>query len=173
METPGPRSRMLASSFEKGLFACRWLLAPLYAGLAASLALLVVKFAKAVYALVLTVFSGDSDQVVLGTLGLIDISLLANLLLMVIFAGYENFVSPLDTRDHPDHPSWLTHIGFSEIKLKLIASIVAISAVHVLEDFMVIGMITDRVIAWHAGLLMMFVIAGVLLALMDRISDPH
>ncbi len=164
----------ISGFFERALFACRWLLAPIYAGLALSLLLLLVKFGKSAYALAIVTFTGDSDQVILGLLGLIDISLMANLLLMVIFAGYENFVSPLDTRDHPDHPDWLAHIGFSEIKLKLLASIVAISAIHVLEDFMEVGSTDNRVLAWHAGMLMLFVVCGLLLALMDRLgAEKH
>jgi len=163
-------TRPFSGAFERILFSCRWLLAPIYAGLGLSLLLLLIKFGKAAVALTLVAINGDSAQLILGLLGLIDISLMANLVLMVILAGYENFVSPLDTADHPDHPAWLAHTGFSEIKLKLIASIVAISAIHVLEDFWEIETTPDRVLAWHAGLLLLFVISGVLLALMDRIS---
>ncbi len=92
---------------------------------------------------------------------------------MVMLAGYENFVSRLDLREHPDRPNWMAKIGFGEIKLKLMTSIMAISAIHLLENFMNAVSLADGDLAWRAGLHLLFVISGVLLALMDRISrDP-
>ncbi len=160
----------LETTFERALFGVRWLLAPIYIGLGLSLFLLLAKFAIAAWKLVLAVAGGSSDTIVVGLLGLVDISLLANLILMVIFAGYENFVSRMDIADHPDRQDWMGQIGFSEIKLKLMSSIVAISAIHVLEDFMDIAGRSDRELGWSAGLLGVFVLSAVLLASMDRIS---
>lgn len=157
-------------AFERFLFTSRWLLAPFYLGLAISLAGLLLKFAMAAVDLILHSFSGTSDHLIVGVLGLIDISLMANLVLMVMFAGYENFVSRMHMHDHPDKPEWMGTVGFGDLKLKLMTSIVAISAIHVLEDFMNTANITDRDLAWRAGLHMLFIVSGVLLALMDRIS---
>jgi uncharacterized protein (TIGR00645 family) len=91
----------------------------------------------------------------------------------VMFAGYQNFVGPMHLDDHPDRPDWIGHVGFAEIKLKLLTSIVAIAAIHVLEDFMDAPTLENRALAWRAGLLLLFVVSGVMMALMDRISkDP-
>ena len=154
---------------ERLLFATRWIAAPIYVGLAAALLLVLAKFIVGVVDLARD-FRGNLDHLIIGILGLVDLSLVANLVLMVMLAGYENFVSRLDLADHPDRPSWMGRIGFGEIKLKLLASIVAIAAIHVLEDFMNTGDLADRVLAWRAGLLLLFVVSGVLLALMDRIG---
>ncbi len=154
---------------ERLLFATRWIAAPIYVGLAAALLLILAKFIVGVVDLA-RAFGGNLDHLIIGILGLVDLSLVANLVLMVMLAGYENFVSRLDLGDHPDRPAWMGRIGFGEIKLKLLASIVAIAAIHVLEDFMNTGDLADRVLAWRAGLLLLFVVSGVLLALMDRIG---
>ena len=154
---------------ERLLFATRWIAAPIYVGLAVALLLVLAKFVVSVVELARD-FGGNLDHLIVGILGLVDLSLVANLVLMVMLAGYENFVSRLDLADHPDRPGWMGRIGFGEIKLKLLASIVAIAAIHVLEDFMNTGDLADRVLAWRAGLLLLFVVSGVLLALMDRIG---
>lgn len=152
------------------LFGTRWLLAPFYLGLAIGLVLLLGKFALSTVDLIIHGLSGSQDHLIVSVLGLVDISLMANLVLMVMFAGYENFVSRLDLHNHPDRPTWMGHVGFGELKLKLMTSIVAISAIHVLEDFMNAPAMSDRDLAWRAGLHIVFIISGVLLALMDRIS---
>ena len=154
---------------ERLLFATRWIAAPIYVGLAVALVLVLAKFVAGAVELIRD-FSGSLDHLIVGILGLVDLSLVANLVLMVMLAGYENFVSRIDLGDHPDRPAWMGRIGFGEIKLKLLASIVAIAAIHVLEDFMNTGDLADRVLAWRAGLLLLFVVSGVLLALMDRIG---
>jgi len=168
-----PDLHSLEVAFERLLFSSRWLLAPFYLGLAISLALLLAKFTVSAADLVLHGLWGSEDHLIVGVLGLIDISLMANLVLMVMFAGYENFVSRLGLHDHPDRPTWMGRVGFGELKLKLMTSIVAISAIHVLEDFMNVPTLQDRELAWRAGLHLLFVVSGVLLALMDRVShDP-
>ncbi len=162
----------LERALEGALFASRWLLAPFYVGLIAGLAVLLVKFAQGAAELVLHGLSGSDDHLIIAVLGLIDLSLMANLVLIVMFSGYENFVSRLHTGEHPDRPDWIGHTGFSELKLKLMASIVAISAIHVLEDFMNAPNLPDRDLAWRAGLHLLFVVSSVLLAVMDRVSRP-
>lgn len=168
-----PRPSRLETLFERLLFSSRWLLAPFYLGLAISLGALLYKFTLSAVNLISHGLSGSEDHLIVGVLGLIDVSLMGNLVLMVMFAGYENFVSRMDLHDHPDRPTWMGRVGFGELKLKLMTSIVAISAIHVLEDFMNVPTLTDRELAWRAGLHVLFILSGVLLALMDRIShDP-
>ena len=104
-------------------------------------------------------------------LALIDMSLAANLTLIVIFAGWENFVSKLNIDDHEDRPEWMGHVDFSKLKLKLLASIVAISAIQLLRAFMQVGEYTSEHLAWMVGIHMTFVVSGLILALMDKISD--
>lgn len=156
--------------FEKVLFASRWLMAPIYLGLGACLVVLLIKFTRQLYDLFSRAFVSEGNEVIVGILSLIDISLMANLLLMVIFAGYESFVSRLD---HADRLEWMGQIGFSDLKLKLLASIVAISAIQVLEGFMRLGHASDRELAWLLGIHVTFVVTGVLLALMDRLSGHN
>lgn len=162
-----------ATALERLLFGSRWLLAPFYLVLPVSLLVLLYRFALSTVDLVRHGMSGGDDHLIIAVLGLIDISLVANLVFMVMVSGYENFVSRLDLHEHPDRPSWMARIGFGEIKLKLMTSIVAISGIHVLEDFMNAPSLADRDLAWRAGMHLLFVVSGVLLALMDRIShDP-
>jgi uncharacterized protein (TIGR00645 family) len=110
--------------------------------------------------------------VITDVLSLIDLSLVANLLLMVMFAGYENFVARFELEDHKYRPSWMGRVDFGELKLKLLTSIVAITAIHVLESFMNIGTTSDRELAWNVVILIAFVLSGVLLAIMGRVSVP-
>ena len=120
---------------ERTIFASRWLLAPFYLGLAVSLLVLLAKFGQKMGALITNaLFAGGAD-VITGALSLIDLSLIANLLLIVMFSGYENFVSRFELSDQKYKPSWLGHVNFGDLKLKLLTSIVAISAVHLLESF--------------------------------------
>jgi uncharacterized protein (TIGR00645 family) len=112
---------------ERSLFASRWLMAPFYVGLVVALAVLLVVFVHDIVAELPELATLDEAKVILWVLTLIDLSLAANLILMVIFAGYENFVSKMDIAGHPDRPDWMGTIDFSAMKLKLIASIVAIA----------------------------------------------
>jgi uncharacterized protein (TIGR00645 family) len=154
----------------KFLFASRWLAAPLYVGLIGGLVLLLVRFATEMFELLTHALEIDTDHLIIGILSLVDLSLVANLLVMVIFAGYESFVARLDVGDHGDRPEWMGHIGFGDLKLKLMTSIAAIAAIHVLESFMNISRLSDRELAWAVGLQLGFVASGLLLAVMDRLT---
>jgi uncharacterized protein (TIGR00645 family) len=164
---PPPRPERLV---EYVLFTSRWLLAPIYLGLIAGLAVLLVKFVQHTIELVTHVLTANGDDAIVGVLGLIDLALMGSLVVMVMFAGYENFVSKLELVGHKDKPSWMGHVDFSDLKLKLMASIVAISAIQVLENFMNLAHLSDRELAWSVGIHMTFVASGVLLAVMDRLS---
>ncbi len=158
-------------ALERTLFASRWLLAPIYLGLSLCLVVILVKFARQLYHLFSRILVSEGNEVIVEILSLIDISLMANLLLMVIFAGYESFVSRLNATHHQDRLEWMGQIGFGDLKLKLLASIVAISAIQLLEGFMKVGQVSDRELTWLVGIHVVFVVSGVLLALMDRLSS--
>lgn len=162
----------LESRIERFLFASRWILLPFFIGLVLAMSLLLIKFAKEFYHFVLLVFSDQSSDVITGVLTLVDIILISNLLLIIIFAGYQNFVSQFDTQDHEDWPSWMGHVGFSELKIKLIGSIVAISGIELLKAFMHVDSLTNEQLAWKVGIHLTFVLSGVLFALMDRLAAP-
>ncbi|MFN0114787.1 MAG: TIGR00645 family protein [Paracoccaceae bacterium] len=157
---------------ERGLFASRWLMAPMYVGLVGALLILLWSFILELVALFGRVATITVNDAVLGALALIDLSLAANLILIVIFSGYENFVSRMDTvADHADRPEWQGQVDFSTLKLKLVASIVAISGIHLLKVFMDIDKYSPEKIYWLVVIHLVFVVSGVLLALMDWISS--
>ncbi|GAB6967192.1 TIGR00645 family protein [Komagataeibacter kakiaceti JCM 25156] len=165
-ETQGLEGRL-----ERLFFGARWICAPLYFGLTAGLLVIVVKFLQTAWALVRNSYTLEFDDVFVGILDMIDLVLLANLLLIVMFAGYENFVSKLDVRSHRDFPDWIGHVTFGDIKIKLMASIVAMSAIHVLADFIRVNDISSRTLAWSVGIHLAFVVSGLMLALMDRMME--
>jgi uncharacterized protein (TIGR00645 family) len=152
---------------ELAIFRSRWILAPVYLGLAAALLILTVKFVQELIHLVPKVLEMPEESIVLACLTLVDIALVGNLLLMVVFAGYENFVSKIDVKDHVDRPEWMGKVDMSGLKIRLIASIVAISSIQVLKAFLNVDDYADRHLAWMVGIHIMFVVSGVLLALMD------
>lgn len=152
---------------ELAIFRSRWILAPVYLGLAAVLVILTVKFVQELIHLVPKVLEMPEESIVLASLTLVDIALVGNLLLMVVFAGYENFVSKIDVKDHVDRPEWMGKVDMSGLKIRLIASIVAISSIQVLKAFLNVNDYDDRHLAWMVGIHIMFVVSGVLLALMD------
>ena len=164
-------SRQTAESvLEKTLFASRWLLAPFYLGLAISIGVLLIKFMQELYHLVQKTFVASEAETILGVLTLVDLSLTGSLLLIVIFSGYENFVSKIDHTKHRDWPEWMGTIDFTALKIKLLSSIVAISAVQLLKQFMDVKGSSDRDLAWYVIIHVVFVVSSVLLALSDRLS---
>ncbi len=183
MTQPAPRPskpKPAAERFlELWLFRSRWLMAPFYVGLVLALAALVIVFANEAIHEFSGIFGKSPEQAILMVLSLIDLSLAGNLLLIVIFSGYENFVSKIDTGDDEDRPGWMGTVDFSGLKMKLIASIVAISAIALLRAFMQLSegeQIADRTLAWLVGIHLSFVVSGVMLAVMDWLSsktDKH
>lgn len=162
--------KRIENVLESFMFNSRWLLAPFYIGLVLALALLLVKFVKEFVKFVPVVFTGDASDVIIGVLTLIDVVMIANLLLIIVFAGYENFVSKIGVDNHEDKPEWMGHVGFSDLKMKLIGSIVAISGIELLKAFMHTAVVPREELAWKVGLHMTFVVSGVLFAVMDRLS---
>ena len=155
---------------ENIIFKARWLMAPFYLGLAASLIILLFVFVIEF----IHFFTGgvrfDETSIILLVLTLIDLSFTGNLLIMVIFSGYENFVSKIDVGQHEDKPKWMGTVDFSGLKLKLISSIVAISGIQLLKVFFDLKEYTKDEIYLFIAVHLTFVISGVLLALMDYIA---
>ncbi len=171
---------ILERMVESFLFSSRWLLAPFYLGLALALVVLLIKFMEEFVHLALHAFSATEAQVILGVLTLVDLALTGSLLVIVIFSGYENFVSKIDHSKHEDWPSWMGTIDFTALKLKLLSSIVAISAIQLLKQFMAVKELTakdpvlaDRTLFWYVVIHLVFVGSSVLLALSDRIAGGH
>ncbi len=155
---------------ERGLFASRWLMAPMYVGLVGALAILMWVFLMELWRFALQIPGLGVDDAVLGVLALIDLSLAGNLLLIVIFSGYENFVSRMDLAQEEDRPEWQGTVDFSGLKLKLVASIVAISGIHLLKVFMDVEKYPPEKIRWMITIHIVFVLSGVLLAAMDWLT---
>ncbi len=159
---------------ESTIFKSRWLLAPFYLGLIISIFLIFIKFTQELWHLSTHVFAATESDVIVGILALVDMSLVGSLLLMIIFSGYEIFVSKIDVAEHEDRPEWMGKVDFSGLKLKVIGAIVAISAIDLLKVFMNIPAEPSEAEAtalqWKVIIHMTFVISGVLFAVMDKIA---
>lgn len=168
---------------EAGLFGSRWLMAPFYVGLIGALLILMAVFFQELLHEVPHFFSGHAkaEDAILLALSLIDLSLAGNLVLIVIFSGYENFVSKINTGDHEDRPTWMGSVDFSGLKMKLIGSIVAISAISLLRSFLKIvetgdGNFNWQPIFWQVIIHLTFVVSGMAMAASDWLqskTDQH
>jgi uncharacterized protein (TIGR00645 family) len=158
-------------ALEKVLFASRWLLAPFYLGLVLAIVALLYKAMVELVHLLTHLTSATESDVILGVLTLVDLTLTGSLLVIVILSGYGSFVSRIDEAGHPDWPEWMGKIDFTGLKLKLLSSIVAISAIQVLKGFMNVKNLSDRDLAWLVGIHVVFVTSGVFMALTDRIGE--
>lgn len=165
----------LERGLELVLFLSRWLLAPLYLGMIVALGLILFVFFHELLEQMRHLGALDAEGVILLALSLIDLSLTANLILIVMFSGYENFVSKMHIGAHEDRPSWMGTVDFSGLKLKLIASIVAISGIALLRSFLPLGdrsvPVEGARIGWMVAIHLTFVVSGVLLALMDWVTS--
>ena len=171
---PNPSLKRAEKVFESVLFNSRWLMAPFYLGLVISLAVLLFKFCEMVWEFILHAPVATEADIILGALSLIDVSLVGNLILIVVFSGYENFVSKIDPGAHPDWPEWMTKVDFAGLKQKLLASIVAISAIQVLKAFMNLDSTFDtQKMGWLVGIHIVFVVSALILALSDRWGSDH
>jgi len=178
------RSTSAERGLEKFLFGSRWLMAPMYLGLVVALGMLVVVFLRELFHFVPQVMEIKGEDVILMVLTLIDLTLAANLLVIVLFSGYENFVSKFDFDAGQDRPSWMGTVDFSGLKMKLIASIVAISAIDLLKWFMSVENVEgpegfadmNQKFFWLVTIHLTFVVSGLLMALMDYVvskSSKH
>jgi uncharacterized protein (TIGR00645 family) len=162
-------SRSVEHFIERALFASRWLLAPVYLGLALAMVALGIKFFQEAIHLVTHALTMAEAEIVLSILGLIDLGLVGSLIVMVMFSGYENFVSPIDA-EGTKTLGWLGKLDAGTLKLKVAASIVAISSIHLLRVFMQAEKIADNKIMWYVILHLAFVVSALLLGVLDKIS---
>jgi uncharacterized protein (TIGR00645 family) len=163
----------MEAGFENALFLSRWLMAPIYVGLVVALAAIVVVFVRQAASEMSRLMVMTGQDAILMALSLIDLSLVGNLLLIVIFSGYENFVSKMDNTDHHDRPEWMGAMDFSGVKMRLIASVIAISAISLLKEFIQLTegeLPVDHTLVWLLAIQGTFVGSGVLMALMDRLQ---
>jgi uncharacterized protein (TIGR00645 family) len=166
---PASRANPVLRGIEYVLFNSRWIMAPFYFGLVVALAVLFLKFLRMLWEFILHAPGAKSSETILDALSLIDVTLVGNLILIVVFSGYENFVSRIDTSSNPTWPIWITKIDFAGLKQKLLASIVAISAIHVLEAFLNIDSSFDATkMTWLVAVHLVFVISALILAISDR-----
>ncbi len=159
----------IVSSIEKFIFWSRWLQAPLYLGLIVAQAVYVYQFMLELVHLVGGAGSLGEAQIMLIVLGLIDVVMVANLLVMVIIGGYETFVSRLDLDDHPDQPEWLSHVNAGVLKVKLATALIGISSIHLLKTFINAEQLADRVIFAQAGIHALFLLSAIAIAVTDKI----
>jgi uncharacterized protein (TIGR00645 family) len=161
------------------IFGSRWLQLPLYLGLIVAQGVYVVLFLKELWHLLTHATSFDEQQIMLVVLGLIDVVMISNLLVMVIVGGYETFVSRLRLEGHPDQPEWLDHVNASVLKIKLAMAIIGISSIHLLRTFIEAGNLgkenaafSEAGIMWQVIIHALFILSAIGIAAVDRISQP-
>ncbi len=166
------RTPFIERAVEWIIYTSRWLMAPVYLGLIAALGILIVTFFRELYLQIPLVMSMDEKEIILLVLTLVDLSLAGNLVLIILFTGYESFVSKIDSA-HSDHdrPDWMGTLDFSGLKIKLIASIVAISGIHLLKVFMNLDEYGEEKIRWYVLIHLTFIVSGVCVAAMDWIEE--
>ncbi|HSI41987.1 MAG TPA: TIGR00645 family protein [Xanthobacteraceae bacterium] len=157
---------------ERVILLSRWLMAPFYIGLILALAVLLFKFLNELFHFVTHAYGSTETDIILGILALIDLTFTGSLVVIVIFSGYENFVSRIDVEGHPDWPEWMTKVDFGGLKQKLLASIVAISAIALLKAFMNLDKgVDEKELMWLVIIHVVFVVSGVFLAWTDKLAE--
>jgi uncharacterized protein (TIGR00645 family) len=177
--TQSPRPTNLLAGL---IFSSRWLQLPLYLGLIVAQALYVVQFLRELWHLITTTVFPSADPaaavhspettIMLSVLGLIDVVMISNLLVMVIVGGYETFVSRLRLEGHPDQPEWLNHVNAAVLKVKLATAIIGISSIHLLATFIKAAELDSRTMLWQMLLHLTFVASALVIALIDRVMNP-
>ncbi|MCK6406001.1 MAG: TIGR00645 family protein [Rhodocyclaceae bacterium] len=164
----------LVSILEKSIFASRWIQAPLYLGLIVAQAVYCYLFMVELSHLVHNAFGEkhiSETDVMLVVLGLIDVVMIANLLIMVIVGGYETFVSRLDLEDHPDQPEWLSHVNAGVLKIKLSTAIIGISSIHLLKTFINASNLPEHTIKWQVIIHVVFLVSAASMAWVDKLMN--
>ena len=156
--------------FERLMYACRWLLAPIYLGLSLGLLALFIKFFQEVIHISPLIFQMDESQLLLKVLSFIDLSLVGSLIVIVMFSGYENFVSRMNISESTDKLEWLGTHDYGSLKMKIASSLVAISSIHLLEVFMDIEKIENTKIMWYALVHLTFVISALFMGYLGKLS---
>ena len=160
------------------IFSSRWLQLPLYVGLIVAQGVYVVLFLKELWHLFSHAFDFSEQQIMLAVLGLIDVVMISNLLMMVIVGGYETFVSRLNLQGHPDEPEWLSHVNAGVLKIKLAMAIIGISSIHLLRTFIEAGGLTsgktaytETGVMWQTIIHTVFIVSAIGIAYVDRVSN--
>jgi uncharacterized protein (TIGR00645 family) len=160
------------------IFSSRWLQLPLYLGLIVAQGVYVILFLKELWHLVLHSFEFSEQQIMLVVLGLIDVVMISNLLIMVIVGGYETFVSRLELERHPDQPEWLSHVNASVLKIKLAMAIIGISSIHLLRTFIEAGALgsgktgyTETGVMWQTIIHGLFILSAIGIAFVDWLGQ--
>lgn len=164
----GKTMNRIINPMEKLIFASRWLQAPLYLGLIVAQGVYVYQFMHELALLITQIGNLTEAQVMLIVLGLIDVVMIANLLIMVIIGGYETFVSRLDLEGNPDQPEWLSHVNAGVLKVKLATALIGISSIHLLKTFINAEQLADRVIIAQIAIHLSFLISALAIAWTDR-----
>ncbi len=151
------------------LFGSRWLQVPLYLGLIVAQLVYVVHFMIELKHLVAGTFALSEAAIMLIALGLIDVVMISNLLIMVIVGGYETFVSRLNLEGHPDEPEWLSHVNANVLKVKLATAIIGISSIHLLKTFINAANLDEKVLLWQTVIHMAFIVSAVAIAYIDKL----
>ncbi len=154
------------------LFGSRWLQVPLYIGLIVAQCVYVVQFMFELYHLVFEMKQFNETSIMLSVLGLIDVVMISNLLIMVIVGGYETFVSRLHLEGHPDEPEWLSHVNANVLKVKLATAIIGISSIHLLKTFINAGNLDHKTMMWQVIIHVTFLASALAIAWIDRIMSP-
>jgi uncharacterized protein (TIGR00645 family) len=166
-------NNLIEKALETVVFASRWIQAPLYAGLIVAELLYAYKFLIELWEMAIHIQQLEETKFMLGVLGLIDVTMVANLLTMVVIGGYATFVSKLDLETHPDRPDWLTHVDPGTIKIKLAASLIGISSIHLLKSFVDIANEDTEHVKWKIFIHMTFLGSAILLAWTDKIMQKE
>ena len=164
---------MVRKTIESVLFFSRWLLVPFYLVLSLCLMVLAFKCALEMFHLIEGLLRGEGSDLIIQILHLIDLTFTGSLIVIVIFSGYENFVTKIRPQDSVDWPEWMAKIDFAGLKLKLMSSIVAIAGIKFLQAMFEIKTHSDREMQWYAGALILFVVSALLMALTERWSQNH
>jgi uncharacterized protein (TIGR00645 family) len=182
-DTDEPKLRKGLRPLPQIIFASRWLQLPLYLGLIVAQGVYVILFVKELWHLILHSTDFTEQQIMLVVLGLIDVVMISNLLIMVIVGGYETFVSRLELEGHPDQPEWLSHVNASVLKIKLAMAIIGISSIHLLRTFIEAGNLgpgkssyTEAGVMWQTIIHCVFILSAIGIAAVDRMGNapmPH
>ena len=162
----------MPSILSKIIFFSRWVQLPMYLGLVIAQVVYVYKFIKSLLHLVIGTTTGalDETDIMLIVLGLVDIVMIANLLIMIIIGGYDTFVSRINVNGHPDQPEWLNHVNAGVLKVKLAMAIISISSIHLLASFMDMSKVSDRDLIAQASIHIVFLLSALIMAWVDKIG---
>lgn len=170
-ENNKPSRNMSQTIMAQSIFLSRWLQAPLYLGLIVAQGVYVFLFMKELTHLVAEANTFTENQIMLIVLGLIDVVMIANLLIMVIIGGYETFVSRLNLKEHPDQPQWLSHVNATTMKIKLAMALIGISSIHLLKTFINAEHMSESTIYWQVVIHLTFIVSAVAMAITDYIMN--